>query len=112
MRKLIASLLVVAALGVVATQAFAASRSVAVGDDYFVSKGSPKTITVKRGTRVTWRFKGSSIHNVDARKGPVHFRSSYKRSGSFSKRLTTPGTYVVYCDVHSPDMRMRIRVTR
>jgi plastocyanin len=112
MRKLIASLFVVAVLGVVAAQAYAASRSVRVGDNYFVSKGSTKTITVKRGTRVTWHFRGSGLHNVDARKGPVHFRSSYKRSGTFSKRLTKPGTYVIYCDVHSPDMRMKIRVKR
>lgn len=112
MRKLLASLLVLAALGIVAAQALAAGRSVRIGDDYFVSRGKPKTITVKRGTRVTWHFRGSSVHNVDVRKGPVHFRSSYKKSGSFAKRLTKPGTYVVYCDVHSPDMRMTIKVTR
>ena len=112
MRKLLTSLVVLVVLGVLAAQALAATRSVRVGDDYFVSKGSPKTITVKRGTRVTWHFRGKSIHNVDARKGPVHFRSSYKSGGTFSKRLTKPGTYVVYCDIHSPDMRMKIRVKR
>jgi plastocyanin len=112
MRKLIASVLVLAALGIVASQAFAATRSVSVGDDWFVAKGHPRSITVKKGTTVTWHFRGKTMHNVDARKGPMHFISSYKKKGTFSKRLTKAGTYVVYCDIHSPDMRMTIHVKR
>jgi plastocyanin len=112
MRKLLASLLVLAALGVVASQAFAATRSVSVGDDWFVSKGRPKTITVRKGTTITWHFRGKSMHNVDASKGPVHFISGYKRRGTYSRTLRKPGTYVVYCDIHRPDMRMTIRVKR
>jgi plastocyanin len=112
MRKLFASVLVLAALGIVASQAFAASRSVSVGDDWFVAKGHPRSITVKKGTTVTWHFRGKTMHNVDARKGPARFISSYKKKGSFSKKLTKAGTYVVYCDIHSPDMRMTIHVKR
>jgi plastocyanin len=112
MRKLLASLLVLAALGIVASQALAASRSVSVGDDWFVAKGKPRTITVRKGTTVTWRFKGRSMHNVDARKGPAKFVSSYHKKGTFSKKLRKPGRYVIYCDIHSPDMRMTIIVKR
>jgi plastocyanin len=112
MRKLIASVLVLAALGIVASQALAATRSVSVGDDWFVAKGKPRSITVKKGTTVTWRFRGRTMHNVDARKGPAHFISSYKKNGTYAKTLRKPGTYVVYCDIHSPDMRMTIHVTR
>ena len=112
MRKLLASVLVLAVLGIVASQAFAATRSVSVGDDWFVAKGHPRSITVKKGTTVTWRFRGKTMHNVDARKGPMHFISSYRKKGTFSKRLTKAGTYVVYCDIHSPDMRMTIHVKR
>jgi plastocyanin len=112
MRKLIASVLVLAALGIVASQAFAATRSVSVGDDWFVAKGKPRTITVKKGTTITWRFRGKTMHDVDARKGPAHFISSYKKRGTYSRTLRKAGTYVVYCDIHSPDMRMTIHVTR
>ena len=112
MRKLIASLLVLAAVGIAASQAFAATHSVAVGDDWFVAKGKPRTITVRKGTTITWHFRGHTMHNVDARKGPVHFISSYKKRGTFSKTLRKPGTYVVYCDIHAPDMRMTIHVRR
>jgi plastocyanin len=112
MRKLIASVLVLAALGVVASQAFAATRSVAVGDDWFIAKGKPRTITVKRGTTITWHFRGRTMHNIDARKGPVRFHSSYKKKGTYSKTLRKAGTYVVYCDIHAPDMRMTIKVQR
>jgi plastocyanin len=112
MRKLLASVLVLGLLGIVAAQALAATRGVTVGDDYFVSKGRPKTITVHRGTTVVWHFRGKEMHNVDARKGPAHFISSYKRGGTFSKKLRKAGTYVIYCDIHSPQMRMTIHVTR
>jgi plastocyanin len=112
MRKLIASLLVLAAFGIVASQALAATHSVSVGDDWFVAKGKPRTITVKRGTKITWRFNGKTMHNIDARKGPAHFISSYKKNGSYSRTLRKAGTYVVYCDIHAPDMRMTIKVKR
>lgn len=112
MRKLLASLLVLAVLGVVAAEALAATRSVRVGDNFFVVRGKPRTITVKKGTKLTWRFRASSLHNVDVHRGPMHFRSRLMRHGRFSKRLTKPGTYVIYCDVHGSSMRMTIRVRR
>jgi plastocyanin len=110
MRTVLAFLLTAALLGAGAAHALAASRSVTVGDDWFVRKGKPPTITVRKGTTVTWRWTGQDVHNVHARKGPVHFRSGYKRSGTYSRKLTRRGTYVVYCDIHPPGMRMTIRV--
>ena len=112
MRKLLVAVLVAAASAVLAAQALAATRSVKVGDDYFVRKGSIPTVTVKKGTRVTWRFAGKDIHNVAVTKGPVKFRSSYKDSGTFSKRVTRTGTYTIVCSIHQPDMTMKLRVTR
>ena len=112
MRKLLVALLIAAASAVLATQALAATRSVKVGDDYFVRKGSVSTVTVKKGTTVTWRWTGKDMHNIAVTKGPAKFRSSYKSSGTFSKRLTRPGTYTIVCSIHQPDMRMKLRVTR
>ena len=89
MRKLLVALLIAAASAVLATQALAATRSVKVGDDYFVRKGSVPTVTVKKGTKVTWRWAGKEMHNVAVTKGPVKFRSSYKTSGTYSKTMRT-----------------------
>ena len=112
MRKLIIAMLIAAASAVLATQALAATRSVKVGDNFFVRKGSAPTVTVAKGTTVTWRWGGKEIHNVTVKKGPVTFRSSLKSSGTYSKRLTRAGTYTIVCSVHQPDMTMKLRVTR
>ena len=112
MRKLLVATLIAAASAVLATQAFAATRSVKVADDYFVRKGSVPTVTVKKGTTVTWRFAGKDLHNVAVTKGPAKFRSSYKESGVYSKRVTRTGTYTIVCSIHQPGMKMKLRVTR
>jgi plastocyanin len=112
MRKLLVVAVIAVLGGVLAAQALAATRSVKIGDDYFVRKGSPSTITVHKGTRVTWRFTGNDLHNVAVSKGPVKFHSSYKDHGSYSHRLTRVGTYTVICTIHQPEMRMKIRVVR
>ena len=112
MRKLLVAVFIAAASAILATQALAATRSVKVGDDYFVRKGSVPTVTVKKGTKVTWRFAGKEMHNVAVTKGPVKFRSSFKSKGSYSKRVTRTGTYKIVCTIHQPDMAMKLRVTR
>jgi plastocyanin len=111
MRKLFVLVLVAAVSAVAASQALAASRSVKVGDDYFVRKGSVPTVTVKKGTTVTWRFRGGDLHNVAVTKGPVKFHSSYKDSGSFSKKMRRAGRYTLVCTIHS-GMKMKLHVTR
>ena len=100
MRKLLVLALVVAVLAIVATQAFAASRSVKVGDDYFVRPSGVPTVTVKKGTTVTWRFAGRNLHTVVVSSGPTKFRSGAKSSGTFKRKLTRPGTYRIYCSIH------------
>ena len=112
MRKLLVALLIAAASALLAVPALAATRSVKVGDDYFVRKGSIPTVTVKKGTKVTWRFAGKDMHNVAVTKGPAKFHSSYKSSGTYSKRVTRTGTYTIVCSIHQPDMTMKLRVTR
>ncbi len=84
----------------------AAGPSVAVKDDVFVKS----SLTVKKGTKVTWNWKGKSPHNVTVKKGPVSFRSSTMKKGSFSKKLTKKGTYSLVCTIHAPDMKMTIKV--
>jgi len=112
MRKLLVVSVIAVASAVLATQALAATRSVKVGDDYFVRKGSVPTVTVRKGTKVTWRWAGKDMHNIAVTRGPVKFRSSFKSSGTYSKRVTRTGTYTIVCTIHQPDMAMKLRVTR
>jgi plastocyanin len=72
MRKLLASLLALAVLaGAFAASAYSASRSVQVKDNFF----SSKSLRVKRGDTVTWRWAGRNPHNVVVMSGPVRFSS-------------------------------------
>jgi plastocyanin len=112
MRKLLVLMSIAAVSAVLAVPALAATRTVKVGDDYYVRKGSVPTVTVRKGTTVTWRFAGKDLHNVKVSKGPAKFGSSYKDSGTFSKRVTRTGTYTIVCSIHQPDMKMRLKVTR
>jgi plastocyanin len=110
--KLTAGALAAVVCGVLATQALAATRSVTIGDDFFVRKGSAPTVTVKRGTTVRWVWRGDHLHNVTVKRGPVLFHSRVKDSGTYSKTLNRVGTYRIVCSVHQPDMRMTLKVTR
>jgi plastocyanin len=110
-KRLVSLLLAVVVAAALAIPALAATRTVRVGDDYFVSR-STHTVTVKRGTIVRWRWVGDNLHNVRVRRGPVKFRSRLKRSGTYSRRMRRVGTYRIICDLHAPDMRMTLRVRR
>ena len=112
MRKLLVAVLIAAVSAVLATQAFAATRNVNVGDDYFLRKGKAPTVTVSKGTRVTWKWVGKDLHNLAVTRGPVKFRSSYKEDGTFSRKLRRTGTYKIVCTIHQPDMRMTLKVVR
>ena len=109
MKKPLAVLAAVASSAALAAPAVAATKTVTVGDNYFVRRGTPPTITVTRGTTVKWIWRGSAPHNVVATRGPVLFRSSVKSSGSYSRRMTRAGTYRIVCTIHS-GMRMTLRV--
>jgi plastocyanin len=91
---------------VAAAPAAAKTKSVKIGDDFF----KPKTVTVSKGTTVKWNWTGSRKHNVLVQKGPRHFQSALKSSGSFSRKLKKRGTYKIICSIHAPDMHMTIHV--
>ena len=110
MRKSLIALIVVALAGTLASQAFGATRTVRLGDDWFVRDGRPTTVTVQRGDTVRWRWTGRNPHNVQVQRGPASFRSPVKRSGTYSKTLRKRGTYRIVCSIHQPDMRMTLVV--
>jgi plastocyanin len=90
--------------------ALSARKRVEVDDNYFVHRGTPPTVKVRRNDEVEWEWEGSSRHNVTVVRGPVRFHSRTKTSGSYSKRLTRRGTYKIVCTIHRPTMRMTLRV--
>jgi plastocyanin len=106
MKKILAGAATVAVAGALAVPALAATKSVQVKDNKFVSS----SITVKKGTTVKWVWKGKAPHDVSVKKGPAKFKSTVQTSGSFSKKLTKKGTYTIICTIHQPDMKMTIKV--
>jgi plastocyanin len=89
------------------------SKVVKVGDDYY----TPAKLTVKKGTKVRWAWLAGNQDNHDVRlksgpKGVKKFKSDLAASDySFSKKLTVPGTYKLYCSLHAT-MRQTIVVKR
>ena len=111
MRKLIILALAMGSLGVLASVAMAATKSVKVGDDYYVRLSGVPKVTVKKGTKVKWRFGTGTPHTVTVKSGPAKFNSGVKSSGTYSKKLTKRGTYVIYCTIHGfRDQRMKLVV--
>ena len=108
MRKLMIMGLVAGLLGTLATVAVAATRTVKVGDNYFVRPSGKPKITVSRGTTVRFDFSpADSPHNVTRLGGP-----SFKTcSGTCRRKLRKRGTYRLYCSIHgAADQSMRIVV--
>ncbi len=100
---------VIVSLG--AAPAEAGRKTVRVGDNYFVRPAGVPTVTVSRGSTVTWRWRGSAPHNVVVVRGPRKFRSRIQTSGRFSKRMRKLGHYRIICTIHgAADMSMNLRV--
>ena len=111
MRKIVLSLAAVGALGAAAVPALAATKSVNVGDNYFVKSSGTPTVTVKSGDRVRWRWVGDSPHNVVVTKGPAKFSSPTKDSGTYTRKVTKKGLYTIVCTIHgAADQSMKLRV--
>jgi plastocyanin len=109
MRTLLLAALITALIAVAGAQALAATRSVKIGNNFFVHRGRPSTVSIGRGTTLTWRWSKRGLHNVTVVRGPQRFRSGNRRRGSFSHRFTKRGTYKIVCTIHS-GMRMTVRV--
>ena len=97
------ALVVVAATAGGSPQA-ASTKRVSVKDNFF----SPRSVTIRRGGKVTWIWRGQVDHNVRFRKvpsGASRRGSSTKSSGRFTRSFSKRGRYTYVCTIHSPDMR-------
>jgi plastocyanin len=109
------ALAIAAALGVCGALAApglsASTRSIKIGDNYFVRPSGVPVVTVARNTRVTWRWTGDSPHDVRVSSGPIKFHSKVQTAGTYSRLMTRRGTYKLFCEIHSAsDQSMVLRV--
>jgi plastocyanin len=111
LRKLIVIAIAACALSALAATAMAATKSVKVGDNYYVRPSGVPKVTVSKGTTVKWRFRTGTPHTVTVLKGPAKFNSGMKSSGSYRKKLKKRGTYTIYCTIHgASDQKMKLVV--
>ena len=98
--------LAAAALVLPASALAATTKTVSVKDDFFKAK----SVTISKGSKVKWVWRGKAPHNVTVAKGPVKFRSSTKTSGTYTRTFKKKGTYRILCSIHAPDMKMTVTV--
>ena len=115
MRLLVASLAIAgAALAAAPAVALAPKpRTVTLADNYYL----PAKLTVKPGTRITWRWgdEAFDVHDVRLKRAPrgvTKWQSDPATAGFvFKRRLRKPGRYRIVCTLHH-EMTMTIRVRR
>jgi plastocyanin len=109
MRRVVLTIAAVAALAATAGPATAGKvASVELGTSYY----APAKVTVKKGDKVRFRWNPSfDLHDVNVKSGPQKFKSPLQASGTWTRKFTKPGKYVLYCTQHS-DMGMTLRVKR
>ncbi len=109
MRRLL--LLIAAVASLVAAAAPAQAGKIAkvdIGTSYY----APAKLTVKRGDKVRFTWHASfDLHDVNVKSGPQRFKSPLQASGTWTRKFTKPGKYVLYCTQHS-DMGMTLKVRR
>lgn len=105
-RIAITAIAAVAVSAALAVSAFAATKTVTVGDDFFRAK----SVSVKKSSTVKWVWKGKKPHNVTVTSGPAKFKSPTKKTGTYSKKLTKKGTYRIICTIHGSVQSMTIKV--
>jgi plastocyanin len=112
MKKVLVAIAIVAVAAVAAIPAFAATKTVKVGDNYFVRDGGRPTVTIRKGSTLKFVWRGHSPHNVVKKKGPGgRINSGVKVKGSFRHKFTRRGTYTLYCTIHGiSDMGLTVKV--
>ena len=71
---------------------------------------APRRVVVNRGTPVTWRFDGGTLHNVAVANGPRGFSSDWIQKGRFTYTPRVRGTYGLFCTLHPGLMSQELKV--
>jgi plastocyanin len=105
------AIIAIAALMTLGGSAGAAPKTtVVLGDNFF----SPSTKTVRKGTKVRFKWTGRKRHNVTKVSGPgggFASRTTKSRGVNFAKKFKKAGTYGLVCTIHA-GMGMTLRVVR
>jgi plastocyanin len=110
MKRLIAVLVAVAAVAAALTVPALAATTHTVKVGPHRSFG-PKTLTIRSGDTLRFRWTGSLPHNVVITKGPHKGTISRVRTkGIVFKRFRSRGTYTIVCQVHA-GMKLKLKVT-
>ena len=84
----------------------AGSKTVTLKDIAF----APKSLTVVKGTKVTFAFRdGTTTHNVTSKGSPRFKTIGNRSSGAPARTFSAAGTYRYHCTLH-PGMTGRIVV--
>jgi plastocyanin len=87
------------AVGVLFAHADGAPTAIAIGNFVF----TPKQLTVKAGTTVTWTNKDDIPHGIAWTKNVFTRSQALDTDDSYALTFTTPGTYQYFCYLH-PNM--------
>ena len=72
---------------------------------------APSNLTVPAGTLLRWRFRDTTRHDVTVADGPFGFSSQPMNRGlTYSRRLSRPGVYKLFCSLHPVAMTQRVVV--
>ncbi len=82
------------------------TNSVSIKDFMF----SPESITVKKGTTVTWTNQDGTSHTVTADSGTGPDSGTLANGKSYSFTYNTAGTFMYHCNFHS-EMKGTVVVT-
>ena len=75
------------------------------------SRFQPANLSVATGATVTWRWDDPLRHNVLLASGPRNVASATRERGAvWSKRLTEPGEYRLFCYLHPITMQQVVKV--
>ena len=83
--------------------------SAAVTVDIQGYKFSPATITIKKGTTVTWTNQDSAPHTVTSTSGSELASDTLSKGGAYSHTFDKAGTFDYHCTVH-PNMKAKVIV--
>ena len=116
--RLITAALMAASLAVGTTVAFAGTKTIKIGDNWFVSPTKNNTtVKISKNSRIKWKWSGSDEHNVRLKSAPSgvtksKFTISERSTGTKrTSKLTKPGLYKFICSIHDYDNQIvKVRV--
>jgi plastocyanin len=74
---------------------------------------TPRKLSVQAGATISWQFDDKIQHDVTVVGGPRGFASNYTSGGrTYSRKLTVPGTYRIFCSLHPVDMNQVVEVRK